>query len=339
MSPEYIKIFLILSIMFTLALGGLIVDKSGLNLETITVNIDPGVSKLILIDNSITRVEEGDMESLLQLEELSLSFNGVNFISTRAFIKNTQLVLLHIVGHALVTLHAEMFGAWRSIKEISGSIGPANMQPIILAYLPALTKLEINSNPIHNLSLGHLPSLRRLHAQRCELTTFPDLSAAPALEIVDLYYNNFNQIPKSALVGLNQLRELFLRNCYIRYLPDLSHLVSLKILIITYNELKSLPDLYQLPLADMRWDGNPLACDEKLCWVRMWNIVRPGGLYMGKFPERRVCGAPQSRNGLRLMDIHPVDIGCYEGNRMAWQWAETLVEIRGTLADIRGTTK
>ena len=26
-------------------------------------------------------------------------------------------------------------------------------------------------------------------------------------------------------------------------------------------------------------------------------------------------------------------------NRMAWQWAEPLVEIMGTLADIRGTTK
>ena len=26
-------------------------------------------------------------------------------------------------------------------------------------------------------------------------------------------------------------------------------------------------------------------------------------------------------------------------NRMAWQWAETLVEIRETLVDIRGTTK
>ena len=26
-------------------------------------------------------------------------------------------------------------------------------------------------------------------------------------------------------------------------------------------------------------------------------------------------------------------------NRMAWQWAETLVEIRGILADIRGTPK
>ena len=29
----------------------------------------------------------------------------------------------------------------------------------------------------------------------------------------------------------------------------------------------------------------------------------------------------------------------YYVNRMAWQWTETLVEIRVTLADIRGTTK
>ena len=29
----------------------------------------------------------------------------------------------------------------------------------------------------------------------------------------------------------------------------------------------------------------------------------------------------------------------FNSNRMAWQWAETLVEIRGTLADIRGTAK
>ena len=26
-------------------------------------------------------------------------------------------------------------------------------------------------------------------------------------------------------------------------------------------------------------------------------------------------------------------------NRMAWQWADSLVEIRGVLVDIRGTTK
>ena len=35
--------------------------------------------------------------------------------------------------------------------------------------------------------------------------------------------------------------------------------------------------------------------------------------------------------------LHQSD--CRIPNRMAWQWAETLVGIGGTLADIRGTTK
>ena len=35
----------------------------------------------------------------------------------------------------------------------------------------------------------------------------------------------------------------------------------------------------------------------------------------------------------------PVLMAQRSQNRMAWQWAETLVEIRGILADIRGTTK
>ena len=36
-----------------------------------------------------------------------------------------------------------------------------------------------------------------------------------------------------------------------------------------------------------------------------------------------------------------MDSGLHDqsANRMAWQWAETLVEIMGTLSDIRETTK
>ena len=43
-----------------------------------------------------------------------------------------------------------------------------------------------------------------------------------------------------------------------------------------------------------------------------------------------------------LCNIHMVltdDMSMNMDNRMAWQWAETLVEIRETLVDIRGTTK
>ena len=48
-----------------------------------------------------------------------------------------------------------------------------------------------------------------------------------------------------------------------------------------------------------------------------------------------------SRNSYIPIYLKPklLDALVYAKNRMAWQWAETLVEIRGTLADIRGTTK
>ena len=39
----------------------------------------------------------------------------------------------------------------------------------------------------------------------------------------------------------------------------------------------------------------------------------------------------------RITDIHNWIRDIH--NRMAWQWAETLVEIMGNLSDIRGTTK
>ena len=39
------------------------------------------------------------------------------------------------------------------------------------------------------------------------------------------------------------------------------------------------------------------------------------------------------------IDKKELELELIKRNRMAWEWAETLVEIRGTLADIRGTTK
>ena len=169
---------------------------------------------------------------------------------------------------------------------------------------------------IRNLTLGHLPSFRVLHAQFCGFTIFPDLSTAVALEEVNLLSNNINEIPKSAIAGLNKLRKLNIVQNRISHLPDLSHLVSLEDLNLNHNFLKSLPDLYELPLTDLRWAGNPLVCNETLCWVRMWGFTKPA-LKMGDDPED-VCEAPWHRKGLHLMDIHPIDMECYEGNLTHW---------------------
>ena len=319
----------ILALLFTLSIGELIVDRRNQDLGTMPVNIDSDVTTLILSGNSITRVEEGDMQSLLQVEKLYLDYNGVNFISTNAFVNNEHLLLLNIVHHALTTLSTDVFGAWRSIEQLISSVGPNNMLPLILIHSPALMLLEINTNPIQNLTLGHLPSLKTLRAQWCGLTIFPDLSVAPALEDIRLGSNYFTQIPKSAVAGLNKLHTLHVPNCRIRYLPDLSHLVSLKKLIIVHNAMKSLSDLYHQPLISLLWAGNPLTCDKTLCWVRMCSFTRPA-LNMGNFPGEDVCEAPQERHGLRLMDIHPVEMECYEGNLMISAYRQ-VSNIRHTL--------
>ena len=253
------------------------------------------------------------MDNLLLLEELNLDYNKVNIINTRAFINNVYLVLLRILDHELLTFPTEAGGAWRSIEQIIGSLGPNNMQPINLTNLPALIRFEINTNTINNLTLGHLPSLKALLAQTCGLETFPDLSVAPTLEHVAFSFNYFTEVPKSAVAGLNKLRYLYLTGCHIQYLPDLSHLVSLEVLKIDNNDLKSLPDLYNMPLTGFLWAGNPLVCDKALCWLRMWSFMRPV-LTMDNSPGKDVCMAPNHRNGIRVMDNHPVDLECYNGN-------------------------
>ena len=44
---------------------------------------------------------------------------------------------------------------------------------------------------------------------------------------------------------------------------------------------------------------------------------------------------------IKLTELYNAEAGTNTTphNRVAWQWVETLVEIMGTLADIRGTTK
>ena len=300
--------------MFKLSSGELTVDRSKEGLTKIPDNINSGVTKLILNKNFITRIEENDTESLPLLERLFLNNNQVSFISTRAFINNIHLVLLSLYDHKLLTFPTEAGGARSHIEVIVTSIGRIKMQPIQLTNLPALMTIEINSNQIDNLSIGYLPSLTSLDAQWCGLVTFPDLSAAPALVRVAMGSNRFSEVPKSAVAGLNKLRYLYLTGCHIPYLPDLSHLVSLEVLKIDNNDLKSLPDLYDVPLTGFLWAENPLVCDRALCWLRMWSFMRPV-LTMDNSPGKDVCEAPEHRNGLRVMDIHPVDMECYNGNR------------------------
>ena len=310
------SMMVIFAVACTLSKGQKTVNRAGEGLTAVPTYIDPGVKTLILRNNRIARIEDEDMANLLLLERLSLDSNGVNFISKRAFANNSFLIMLRFMGHRLSIFPTEFGGAWQSLVEVVGSVGLNDMQPAQLTHLPALKVLKMSTNQAHNLSIGHLPEMKELRTHHCRLEIFPYLAGAPNLELVTLSHNSFSYIPASAVSGLVKLRKLQVTDCGLRYLSDLPHLVSLKELHITQNALTSLPDLYHLPLTRVTWHDNPIMCNKALCWVRKWNSMKPGITDL----ENVVCAVPQ---GLSLMDVHPVDMKCYDGKYsvlLSLQW-------------------
>ena len=291
--------------------SGLVVDRRKEKLDRVPSNIDADVTILILRGNKIKRIEDNSVGHLFVLEELDLKNNGVNFISEKAFSNNSYLSVLEIQGHSLLAIPPGLGGASKSITRVILAISQVHMLTVDFTNYPVLERLAMNFAPTNTLILRELPSLREVFAQDCNLQIFPNLTGAPELELVQLQRNMFSQIPQTAITGLSRLRRLVLSFCRVTHLPDLSYLISLEELIVHGNSLSTMPDMFHLPLTTITLANNPLACDRKLCWIRMWDFVKSSPLNTVR-SQLGVCARPAHFKGM-LMDVHPVDLKCYEG--------------------------
>ena len=278
-------------------------------------NIHEEATTLNLDGNSIAVLYNDSFDYLAFLEKLSINHNDITYIARYALWKNTRLYSLKIRGHKLSAFPTHLGGASARIMVLD-TRGATDMASFQLGNFPRLYHAVMNSNNISNgnLIMKHLPALQYLYVSSCNLHVFPDLSAAPVLEVVQLHYNNFKTIPTFSLRNLSRLRKFACMNCNIRYLPDMSHLVALETLVIADNALTAIPDLFYLPLTDLYWAGNPMECNESLCWVRMWNDVNPRVLELDPSGSLMTCASPVEVTGLHLADIHPVAMKCYEGD-------------------------
>ena len=265
---------------------------------------------LILSGNKITRIYDNSVSSLIALEKLRLDYNGVELISTTAFVHNIHLSKLDLRGHRLSTFPPELGGAWRSLVSIIFGDSPVYIPTISVTNFPVLSTLTLNSIHTDLLILRELPSLKYLFAQDCNLQDFPDLSGVSGLVNVQLNRNNFTWVPRFALAGLSSLKKLSFPFGHVTHVPDLSHLVSLETLFVQENALITLPDMYDLSIMNINVANNSLVCDKMLCWIRMWDYVKsPLNVPIHK---KGKCAEPTYLRGF-LMDVHPVDLGCYEG--------------------------
>ena len=301
------KPLLIASALFAISAGHLFVDRRNRRLTRIPSDINPNVTILHLGSNYISRVEEGDLGRLVWLQELYIGHNKIVYISDAAFVNNTKLAKIVMSGYTLTEFPLAFAALWSSIADLNLLFGILTKRTVQLTNYPMLQYFQMGSSNIE-LETGHLPLLKVLLAKNCGLDKFPNLTGAPSLERAHLHNNNFTEIPRSSIIGLRNLTRFTIPRCRVSYLPDLSHLVSLELLKVEKNYLIAVPDLYHLPFATLTMSGNPLLCDKTVCWIRMWDSVKPA-IQM----DEMTCAYPQQYSGSKLKEIHPTDLHCYKG--------------------------
>ena len=280
-------------------------------------DITPEVTTLYLDDNNILHLTDCCFCKYPLIERLQLRRNGLQTVSELAFANNTRLSTLELGYNRLISFPNFLYGAGSSLVEIDLR-ADMDMAVVTLTNLsffnyPSLEMINLKYNRIISgiLNLSNLTSLTTLNTYDCGLYVFPDLSAAPQLDNVQLRLNHFSSVPQQSIHGLTKLTHFALAETGISQLPNMQHLVALKKIYIHQNNLTTLHDLYDLPLTAVKLARNPLLCDKLLCWLRMWCFVKP---VLAELDSTSVkCASPEHLQEAVFMTVHPVDMECYNG--------------------------
>ena len=269
----------------------------------------PKLVKLYLNDNKIHHIDEGAFNGLLALQILDL--------------KNNELFKLPVSMGTIV----QSLQSFDMRYVNSKGIRPPLMFPYFSDFrnLRYLTLSNMRHN-IFNVSLLPL-GLAIINLANTSLIEFPNFaSRLSLLKGIRLAQNNMTSIPYDFIKSLNRMQTISVYENNLQHIPDISFMTSLYQLYVHGNQLQTVPDLYDLPLTKLKIGNNPLACNQSLCWIRMWPWFKTPAL-----SDKPRCGTPDFLQGIRLMDIPPETLQCYKGDLIkwtAWQWYHAVPKVQ-----------
>ena len=287
------------------------------SLSHVPHDIRADVTKLYFDDNKILHLTDCCFCMYPLLKRLTIERNGLQTVDEMAFANNTRLLKLELGYNRIVSFPSFLYGAGNSLIFINLRVdthaAPDTLTNLSFVNYPSLERIDLKYNRITSgiLNLSNLTSLTELIANDCGLHVFPDLSAAPQLEHLQLRLNPISSVPPQSIHGLINLQHFALAVTGITQLPSMQHLVALEELNLQQNNLTTLQDLYDLPLTSVQLDRNPLLCDKSLCWLRMWCFVKP---VLAELDSSLVkCASPEHLQESVFMTVHPVDMECHNG--------------------------
>ena len=196
---------------------------------------------------------------------------------------------------------------WSSIKDPDTLRGPyfGNFTSLVSLNIP---KTDLFS--LDNLTIP--PTIKDLNVGRTRLTSFPNVTAIrlPRLSYFRVYGNSIPYISTASFDGISDdLHTIHLQDNGLLWVPDMSSKPNLETIRLIGNNLETVPDLLSLNLKELTLAGNPISCDQRMCWWKMWHRLksRPG------VTDDVICANPPQLAGSVLAEVNPRDMHCYRG--------------------------
>ena len=274
------------------------VNLSKQQLTEIPHNITSSVEILLLKSNRIKHVSATDFSLFVSLTLLDLDYNGIEYLANGCFDTNERLEILRLSFNNIYHLPESLGPMTRNLRIItlSNSI-TENTTNFDLRPLQEIGWLGLRFIDIGALGfdvLHYLPTnVKSLTMEGCSLDKFPAIN---------------RYIPTMQNIFMSRNKLTFLS------LDSFQNMTNIDTLDVSENALRTLPDLFDiLSLRELKLNGNPLECDKTLCWLIMWSYLRTRGLAL----DAATCQSPPQFSGELLMNLHPLDITCYEGKNRA----------------------
>ena len=178
-----------------------------------------------------------------------------------------------------------------------------------LSHMSMLSELVMYDNLVQEVPRSHilgLVSLESMYLYGNLLHTMPNISYLTKLTHVDFSENAITDVPASTLYGITNRLTLKLTKNKIAVIGDISALWAH--VYLENNNLTTLPDLYNMRLETLMLEGNPLSCNQSLCWMRMWPWYKTLPTL-----DDAYCSTPSVMSDLKAVRVHPTQLQCFNG--------------------------
>ena len=294
------------------------VNKRNEGLLTVPQDVAADVANFILEGNNITHIDFNSFKNYTALLRIDLSSNPLKTIANGTFGSNHRL--------------SEIICIECAIESAPASFGPCTSNIMMMDFRNGIVNRNVLSNldfiKFNQLSLIRLmgialpdfyvlqlpPSIRTLYISNAEISMLPQVGHTrfPILTWLYLPGNKLGpEIPYSWFENISiNIQLLHLATNNIIKLPEsLPVKPRLSFVAIEKNRLLTIPDMMDFPaLKQLYIRNNPVTCDQKMCWRRLWGRKRA--------PLRGddvICQMPLFLRGTKLSNVNPKAMGCYNG--------------------------